>query len=127
MFEGANQAAIGHLAGVNAVNLRTLDEYQRMYRELRAMYDRLKARCDAAEKEVQDLRLRLAVSQAREVGDDAILDQWKALYPQSPLRQVVGTFRDGHPKTKATLIWENAFDDAARKRGITNPLAHRIS
>ncbi len=79
------------------------------------------------ERRVADLELALAVAQAREEADDVLLAEWKALFPQSPLRRMVGKFRDGQPKTSATIIWENAFDAAARKRGITNPLAHRIS
>lgn len=127
MFEGANQAAIGHLAGVNAVNLRTIDAAHRRYDELAVMYDRLKARCDAAEAEVQDLRLRLAVAQAGSEARTAVVDAFKAAHPTSPLLVQEGTLKDGSPRRRATSIWIGAFDTAARRMGITNPAAHRIS
>jgi uncharacterized coiled-coil protein SlyX len=76
---------------------------------------------------IAELELALAVEQAVAEAGEKVLDEWKALHPQSPLRQVVGKLKDGKPLTKSMSIWNTAFDAAARKRGITNPLAYRIS
>ena len=59
--------------------------------------------------------------------DSVLLAEWRAAHPQSPLRQSVGKLKNGNPLTKGLSIWIGKFDEAARKRGITNPEAHRIS
>lgn len=127
MFEGANQAALGHLAGVNAQYGRMVDNAMRRYDELARWYDQLKARADRLERENAELRQALAVEQATEEADDALLTEWKRLHPQSPLRQAVGKLKNGNPLSRGLSVWIKAFDEAARKRGITNPEAHRIS
>lgn len=76
---------------------------------------------------IAELELALAVKEATEEADNALFAQWKTIHPQSPLRQVVGKWKDGSAMTKSQSMWNAAFDAAARKRGITNPLAHRIS
>ena len=127
MFEGSNQAALGHLAGVNAQNARTADDALRRYAELGRWYDQLKVRADQLQRENNALKLALAVAEASMDGADAVAAAWRESHPQSPLRQSVGKLKDGSPKTKALSIWITRFDEAARKRGITNPEAHRIS
>ena len=100
------------------------------YRDLQAAYDDIAHKntiIQNLQQEIANLKLALAVAQATEEADDALLAEWKALFPQAPLRQVVAKYRDGRPKTKGIIVWENAFDAALRKRGITNPLVHRIS
>ena len=76
---------------------------------------------------IQQLELALAVKEATDEADNVLLGEWKKLHPQSPLRQEIGKLKNGSSMTKGLAIWMHAFDAAARKRGITNPEAYRIS
>lgn len=127
MFEGANQAALGHIAGVNAQHGRMVDNAMRRYDELARWYDQLKARADRLERENADLRLALAVKESTDEADQVLLAQWREAHPTSPMRQAVGKLKNGSPLSRGLSVWIKAFDEAARKRGITNPEAHRIS
>lgn len=76
---------------------------------------------------IQELELALAVKEATDEAAQVLVNEWKTLHPQSPLRQPVGKLKDGSAMTKGLAVWIRAFDAAARKRGITNPEAYRIS
>lgn len=126
MFEGSNQAALGHLAGVNAANARTLDKSIQMYRELGAMYDALKRRCDEAEARVAELELALAVKTAHAGGMGAMKDAFKAAHPNSPVLADSGKrYKSGAVKTKGALVYAAEFDRILRDARISNPERYR--
>jgi hypothetical protein len=126
MFEGSNQAALGHLAGVNAANARMVDEYRAMYRELRAMYDGMKRRCDDANARIAELELALAVEKAHAAGMKAWKDAFKAAHPNSPVQADSGKrFKDRDVKTVGRLAYEAAFDRILRDARISNPEKYR--
>jgi uncharacterized coiled-coil protein SlyX len=131
MFEGHNAAYAGFLEGVNRRMARDADAALQSWKDATAAWkaacSRLESQLEEANARIAELELALAVEQAVAEAGEKVLDEWKALHPQSPLRQVVGKLKDGKPLTKSMSIWNTAFDAAARKRGITNPLAYRIS
>lgn len=116
----AAQGAAARSAFAAGSNARVADHFEGLYHRWMDHARKLEAR-------VRELELALAVKQAAVEADNAVLAEWKRLHPQSPLRQAVGKKRDGSPMLKATAIWITAFDAEARKRGISNPEAHRIS
>ncbi len=114
------RADAAHEAYMAASHARIADHFE-------GLYKRWMAHADKLEKQVAELELALAVKEAVVVADDATAAAWRATHPDSPLRATVGKRRDGSPLARSTAIWIAAFDDAARKRGISNPEAHRIS
>jgi uncharacterized coiled-coil protein SlyX len=122
--------ALGHVnrLGNQAVQYaREIDRANGEVRKANAEIEKANQIIAELQARIQELELALKVSQATEEADDALLAQWKAMYPQSPLRQTVGKFKNGQPMVKGVAIWTAAFDAALRKRGITNPEAYRIS
>jgi multidrug resistance efflux pump len=76
---------------------------------------------------IAELELQVKLAQATDEADQKLLAEWRTLHPQSPLRQAVGKLKDGRPLTKGFAIWAAEFDRVAKKLGITNPEAYRIS
>ena len=75
---------------------------------------------------VADLELKLALEEATAVASQAVVDAYKAQHPDSPLLVQVGALKNGSPLRRSTGIWINAFDEAARKRNVTNPEVYRV-
>ena len=115
-------------ANMNAAsNQRIAESERRIAGKFEAAYDDWRAYAKKLEKEVEDLKLALAVKEAVDEADSVLLAEWRAAHPQSPLRQPVGKLKNGNSLSKGLSIWITKFDLAAKKRGITNPEAHRIS
>jgi hypothetical protein len=77
--------------------------------------------------EVAELKRQLAVAQANAVGISA---QARALLAENPNTALMGDSGVAYKskegaKTKLRCIYEEAFDVAARKRGIEHPEQHR--
>jgi hypothetical protein len=88
-----------------------------------------KARADELAAEVAALKLKLAVAESDAIACTA---QAKALLDDNPntaLRADTGIKFKSKPgtKSKLRLIYDQAFDAAAKQRGIANPEDHRIS
>lgn len=79
------------------------------------------------EARIAELEDALAVKSAAAEGHAAVVEAFKAQHANSPLLVQEGVLKNGNPRRKSTSIWIAAFDAAARKLGITNPEAHRIS
>ncbi len=60
---------------------------------------------------VADLKQRLMIEEAAYEAHAAVVDQFKAMHPDSPLLSVIGKLSDGRHKTRSKSIWIAAFDD----------------
>jgi uncharacterized coiled-coil protein SlyX len=131
MFEGHNAAYAGFLEGVNRRMARDADAALQSWKDATAAWkaacSRLESQLEEANARIAELELRLALKTATDEADQKLLAEWRKLHPDSPLRQAVGKLKDGKPLTKGFAIWAAEFDRVAKKLGITNPEAHRIS
>lgn len=75
---------------------------------------------------VADLELKLALKESTAVASQAVVDAFKEYHPDSPLLVQVGTLKNGSPLRRSTGIWIEAFDEAARKRNVSNPEVYRV-
>jgi len=90
----------------------TLEKERARIRELRA--------------ELHTMRTRAENAESNAAGRLAQVEAFLASHPQSPLTAHSGkTFKDGRPKTKIRLVFEEAFDATARQWGITAPASRR--
>lgn len=131
MFEvdpsiGANAAAARN-AFAAASNGRLATKFEQAYEEWRAHAKALEQQLADAQARIAELELALAVKTASAAGSVAVVEAFKASHPQSPLLVQDGTFRNGSMRRRSNVIWAKAFDEVARKLGISNPEAHRIS
>lgn len=131
MFEGSNAAYSGFLEGVNRRMAKDADAAVQSWKDATASWKaacgRLESQLEQANARIAELELALAVKTASAAGSVAVVEAFKASHPQSPLLVQDGTFRNGAVRRRSNSIWARAFDEAARKLGISNPEAHRIS
>ena len=80
----------------------------------------------AKDARIAELEQRLMIEEAASEAHAALVDQFKAAHPDSPLLSVIGKLADGGPKRRSTSIWIAAFDKAAERLGLQNPEKHRI-
>lgn len=77
----------------------------------------------------KDLNERLAFLRATRAALNACLRAFHKAHPDSPLLKQIGVFKTGpkkgQPKRVASLIFEKAFDEEARKQGIKDPKSVR--
>lgn len=78
----------------------------------------------------EELQNQLALTQAQLTGALALVNAFKQVHPNSPLlkpSEVVYKRGEsaGQPKRQSALIWEAAFDAAAKRVGFANPAALR--
>ena len=79
---------------------------------------------------VEDLQEQLVLTQAQLKAALVVLNAYKEVHPTSPLHQTSNVVftrgqNAGKAKRQSTLIWEQAFDAAAKEMGISNPTALR--
>ncbi len=128
MFEGdtnigllntarTNQFIAGRNARQADINLQSALEWKEYAHGL----ERRVAELEAA------LNLRDLLAKATDQANGAVTTAWRGAHPVSPLHDVVGKLRDGRPLKRNYRVWAAEFDAAARRLGITNPEAHRIS
>ena len=93
--------------------------------------EKWRAHAKALEQEVASLRARIAdldaVRTAEAEACNAEQAAWRKEHPVSRLHDFVGKFGDGTGIRRNVAIWVDAFDAAARRLGIRNPVAWRIS
>jgi hypothetical protein len=78
------------------------------------------------EEQVRELTWALAVEQSNVAGLVAERDEMRKQNPNCQLlRTTSATFKDGKRKTFARLVFEGAFDKAAKEMGIEKPEEHR--
>ena len=76
--------------------------------------------------EIATLKRQAQIDEAAITGHVAQINAMKAAHPDSPLLVHSGKrFKDGDPKSKLRLVFEQTFDAALRKVGITSPGAFR--
>lgn len=124
MFEGAQQAYTGMLEGMNRQASRQIASASQDVRELSDEVIRLKRKTVAMADQIAQLS---AVLQARDDADVAEVAAWRKEHPVSHMHDFVGKLRDGRGIRRNFAIWIAAFDATARRLGIANPEAHRIS
>lgn len=90
-----------------------------------------RAHAKALEQEVASLQARIADLEAVRAAEHealaAVTAEWRRVHPVSVLHDWVSKFRDGSGMRRNASIWIQAFDAAARRLGIGNPEAWRIS
>ena len=76
--------------------------------------------------EIATLKWQVQLHEATIHGRDAQISAMKAEHPNSPLlAQSAKRFKDGEAKSRLRLIYEQTFDAALRKVGITSPGSFR--
>src|SRR5690625_1939732 len=82
----------------------------------------LKEREDSAEQMEQEIRLAIM----HLAGMEAELEAFRSDHQYSSLLKSSGeSFPDGSPKTRARVIYEEAFDREGRTQGLEDPESHR--
>ncbi len=127
MFEGVTQGYIGVLEGVSAGQNRQLRDLDDQLTQAKRDGWAWRKEAEALQARVAELEQKLALKQALDEADDVLLGEWKKTHPCSPLMQAVGRRRDGSALSRGLSIWMAAFDANARRLGINDPEAHRIS
>ena len=93
--------------------------------------EKWRAHAKTLEQEVASLRAHIADLEAVRAAEDEArgveLAAWRKQHPVSHMHDVMGRFRDGVSIRRNISIWMEAFDAAARRLGIRNPEAWRIS
>jgi hypothetical protein len=85
------------------------------------------AHLGALKDEVATLKRQAQIDEAAIEGHVAQINALKATHPASPLLADSGKrFKDGDPKSKLRLVFEQTFDAALRKIGITSPGSFRV-
>ena len=112
-----NQDVANRNARQSNLNLQRLEEWR--------------AHAQALEREVVTLRARIeelnAVRKAEDEARGIELAAWRKEHPVSHMHDIMGKLRDGRSIRRNIAIWISAFDIAARRLGIGNPEAWRIS
>lgn len=131
MFEidpsiGARGAAATNAFAARS-SARLANQFEEAYLNWMAHAKKLERLLAEKNAEIERLELALAVEQSAALGHRAVVDAFKGQHANSPLLVEEGKLKNGSPRRRSTSIWIRAFDEAARKRGITNPEAHRIS
>lgn len=135
MFEGSQQAYLGHLERnarrANNVAAAAVDDAWSWKHEadrLAAVEAALRVQVAEQQARISSLQGELNVSVATVQGREAQLEEMKVTHKDSPLLQDAGVrFTDGDVKTKLSLVFEKAFDATLRRIGVTNPEAYRAS
>ena len=138
MFETDPNIALSGIAFRNKINAdhnrriaesngRIAAGWERTALEVAEQRDKALAELADAQARIAELELALAVKTASAAGSVAVVEAFKVSHPQSPLLAQDGVFRNGAVRRRSNVIWAKAFDETARKLGISNPLAHRIS
>ena len=110
-----------------ASNARIADHFESAYEEWRALAKKLQRENVELRETVAAWKLAHDVQKASDEASDVAAAEWRRLHPDSPMNAAVGTRKDGSPLRRSTSIWIEAFDLIARRLGIANPAAHRIS
>jgi len=80
----------------------------------------------ALKDEIATLKWQVQLHEATIHGRDAQISALKAEHPNSPLlAKSAKRFKDGEAKSRLRLIYEQTFDAALRKVGITSPGSFR--
>jgi hypothetical protein len=122
-----NKINADHNRRIAESNARIAAGWERTALEVAEQRDKALAELADAKARIAELELQVKLAQATDEADQKLLAEWRTLHPQSPLRQAVGKLKDGRPLTKGFAIWAAEFDRVAKKLGITNPEAYRIS
>lgn len=112
-----NQFVANKNARQSNLNLMRLEEWRAHAKKL--------------EQEVASLRAHIADLEAVRTAEDEArgveLAAWRKEHPVSHMHDVMGKLGDGRSIRRNISIWMEAFDTAARRLGIRNPEAWRIS
>lgn len=110
-----------------ASNARIADHFESAYEEWRALAKRLQQEnAELRETAAQWKRAHDVLAASKEASTK-LVQEWRGTHPDSPLLAPVGKLQDGSPLSRGLQGWIAAFDAAARRLGIANPAAHRIS
>ena len=90
-----------------------------------------RAHAKTLEQENVELRAHIeqmaAIRTAENEALAAVTAEWRKAHPVSVLHDFVGKWKNGEGMRRNASIWVQVFDAAARRMGISNPEAWRIS
>jgi uncharacterized phage infection (PIP) family protein YhgE len=112
------------------------EQNEELQNQIKILSDKLQEVNEQNQKETNETKKDIAYSAetSRQLllaslhiaGQDAELKEFRKLHPDSELLDASDEFfEDGRPKSKAKVIYEQAFDARAEELGISDPLDYR--